>query len=97
MQEILALPKSETSQSQPVDSSPIWHAVNRVKCGTLSSAEFFDPTRFRKETPLSHGNARFSGAVRGRTKSSTIGLQALVVNVLFLIVAMILARRKEVS
>ena len=32
--------------------------------------------------------------VRGRTKSSTIGLQALVVNVLFLIVAMILARRK---
>jgi hypothetical protein len=44
MPELLALPKSETSQSQPVDSSPICHAVNRVKCGTLSSAEFFDPT-----------------------------------------------------
>jgi len=44
MQELLELLKSETSQSQPVDSSPIWHAVNRVKCGTLSSAEFFDPT-----------------------------------------------------
>jgi hypothetical protein len=44
MQELLALPKSEASQSQPVDSSPIWPAVNRVKCGTLSLAEFFDPT-----------------------------------------------------
>jgi len=75
MQELLALPKSEASQSQPVDSSPIWPAVNRVKCGTLSSAEFIDPTAFRRCFGADRQSGAESGAVSARIGSSDVASQ----------------------
>ena len=75
MQEILALPKSETSQSQPVDSSAIWPAVNRVKCGTLSSAEFFDPTRSCCKEDLMVASVTYRRAFQNADSISRIGVK----------------------